>query len=1020
MTCPSAEQLSALLAGSSDETVTTHLDHCQTCQRELERLTADADSLGEELRRPVVRSGAAAELASMFNRLPGAATAVGAAGSSSANRSEDLPAIPEYAILELLGRGGQGVVFKARDLRMNRVVALKLLTAAGDDAATRARFRREVEALAKLQHPQIVQIYDVGETEGRPYFTMEFVPGGSLATALAGTPQPAGAAAALVQTLAAAINAAHESGVVHRDLKPANVLVSGGVVSGESSSQNTHHSPLTAYQLKITDFGLAKPFDAPELTASGMLVGTPAYMAPEQVRGDRAVVGPAADIYALGAILYQMLTGRPPFQGAELMDLLSQVAHAEPLPPRRLLPGLPRDLDTICLKCLEKDPARRYATAAALASDLQRFLKHEPIAARPVGALGRTWRWGKRNPALAAASGALVVSLVAGVVVATAFAVRNGRLAEQRRGTLDKLTIEEGKTKDALGRVTAEKQRAQDALDQVREALDATTDEVLENLFARQQQFGEREKAFLRKTLAQYQRLVAAAGNDTPEARFARANGLFRCAALRHKLGELSEAITACQEAVAIYRQLVADVPDNPQYVRRLGAALNSLAVVVKLSGKPADAIASCQEARDTFAKLVAGPDAPPEFLAELSAAHCNLANLYTLTGSFVAAETSYRAALAIDRGLVADHPQAADLRKRLAGSYQNFAWLLTFARRTAEAETALKAAMAIQQTLPQDADLRQQLALGYLNLANVYDATARPAAAATAFGKARGLQAALATEFPSAPDYRQQLSLTLMYLAGAQQRSGQLLHAIETAREAVDIRAKLAAAFGRDDFKNDLAQARNTLGIMLREAGRYPEAAENYVEALAAWKELAAGSPNDPELLNWVAGVMVNLAQVRMLEGKDAVGRQLLLDAVPYHAAALKLAPRHPDYLRFFRNNRDSFLQVMVRLGDHTGAAAAAEDLVRNAIDPGDWVIAASGLAGSVFLAERDKSLPAAKRTAAATEYADRAVSLLRQAVAKGLRDPAAISRNPRFDPIRDRADVQALLKGMAANSKP
>ena len=300
----------------------------------------------------------------------------------------------------MLGRGGQGTVYKARDTSMNRVVAMKLLTAARDDEATRARFRREVEALARLQHPHIVQIYDVGEADGRPYFTMEFVPGGSLAAMLTGVPQLPAAAARLVQVLAAAVHAAHEAGVVHRDLKPANILIQRtedrglglGLGLGERNptpALTPNPNPLSSVLCpKITDFGLAKPFDAPELTASGMLVGTPAYMAPEQVRGDRPAVGPAADIYALGAILYQMLTGRPPFQGAELMDLLSQVAHAEPLPPRRLLPGLPRDLDTICLKCLEKEPAKA-TRPAALAEDLRRFENHEPIAARPVGALGR-------------------------------------------------------------------------------------------------------------------------------------------------------------------------------------------------------------------------------------------------------------------------------------------------------------------------------------------------------------------------------------------------------------------------------------------------------------------------------------------------------------------------------------------------------------------------------------------------------------------------------------------------------
>src|SRR5262249_52040340 len=223
----------------------------------------------------------------------------------------------------------------------------------------------------------------------------------------------------------------------------------------------------------------------------------------------------------------------------------------------------------------------------------------EPIAARPVGVLGRTWRWGRRNPPLAAASAALAVSLVVGVVVATAFAVRNGRLADQRQRALEKVTIEEGNTKAALGRVTVEKQKTQEALDQAREALDATADEVLENLLVRRQQLGEREKEFLRKMLAQYQRLVAMAGNDTPDARFARANGLCRCAVIRDRLGDFGESIKAGQQAVSLYRQLVADVPENSLYAWKLAVTLNCLGVTYRFSGNSPEAIAACQEARE-------------------------------------------------------------------------------------------------------------------------------------------------------------------------------------------------------------------------------------------------------------------------------------------------------------------------------------------------------------------------------------------------------------------------------------
>jgi formylglycine-generating enzyme required for sulfatase activity len=263
-----------------------------------------------------------------------------------------------------------------------------------------ARFRHEAETVAQLQHPHIVQIYEIGEHDGRPFLALEYVAGGSLAQRLDGTPQQPRAAAELVQTLAHAVQAAHEKGVIHRDLKPANVLLA------EDGTP------------KITDFGLAKQLDVDAgQTPSGAVLGTPGYMAPEQARGQNRATGPAADIYSLGAILYECLTGRPPFKAATSLDTILQVLRDEPVPPRRLVPQVPRDLETICLKCLSKEPGRRYAIAEELANDLRRFRAVEPIRARPVGLVERTWKWARRRPALAVLLGVVLLALVSLAVV---------------------------------------------------------------------------------------------------------------------------------------------------------------------------------------------------------------------------------------------------------------------------------------------------------------------------------------------------------------------------------------------------------------------------------------------------------------------------------------------------------------------------------------------------------------------------------------------------------------------------
>jgi serine/threonine-protein kinase len=333
--------------------------------------------------------------------------------TQSTHSTWDLPQIPGYAVQKVLGRGGMGIVFKAWDLRLHRIVALKMLLV-GDCATSleRERFLREAEAKAGLSHSNIVQVYEVGEHNGRPYFTMEFVEGGNLAEKLQNIPQPAREAAALVATLAEAVQAAHQSGVVHRDLKPANVLLA------------PDGTP------KISDFGLARRMEnAALLTQSGVAIGTPSYMAPEQARGQSRAIGPATDVYSLGAILYESLTGRPPFRAETSPETLQQVIYREPVRPSRLNARVPRDLETITLKCLDKEPVRRYPTALALAADLRRFLRGEPVAARPLGRLPRLLRWLRRHPSLAL----LVFMALALTGLAGAAAAREWALAEKRR-----------------------------------------------------------------------------------------------------------------------------------------------------------------------------------------------------------------------------------------------------------------------------------------------------------------------------------------------------------------------------------------------------------------------------------------------------------------------------------------------------------------------------------------------------------------------------------------------------------
>jgi len=468
------------------------------------------------------------------------ATIAGTASSPSSRIP--VKTIGEYEILDTIARGGMGVVYKARQRKLNRIVALKMILAGQfADQADIDRFYVEAEASANLRHPNIVGIHEVGEAEGQHYFSMDYIEGQSLADLVREHALVPRRAAEYVKTIAEAMHYAHEQGILHRDLKPSNVLL------------DRNNDPL------VTDFGLAKRTEGQsQLTMSGTIVGTPAYMPPEQASGKLYLISVRSDVYSLGAILYELLTGRPPFVAANPFETIKQVLENEPVSPRLLNQNVPVDLDTICLKCLQKEPARRYETAQALCDELTRYLAGEPILARPVGIVERSWRLCKRNPRVAISSGLAGFLLLFAAIVFPILYVR----AE----------IAKGETQQALTKAEA-------SIDQMRIAIDELYRIVSEEDLLNEPGL----KPVRQKILSQARDLYRQALNrlgDAPGIQQDMAVSLFSLGRILRELEEPEEALEPLLKARQIQERLLAAAPGDIARIHDLGNTVNLIAQV--------------------------------------------------------------------------------------------------------------------------------------------------------------------------------------------------------------------------------------------------------------------------------------------------------------------------------------------------------------------------------------------------------------------------------------------------------
>jgi serine/threonine-protein kinase len=961
-----------------------------------------------------------------------------------------------FHILRPHAQGGLGIVSVARDAELNREVALKEIQEQhADHAESRARFLLEAEITGRLEHPGVVPVYGLGTySDGRPFYAMRLVKGETLQDAIRSFHRAQGpdrnpgdrAVAfrhllgrfvAVCQTVAYA----HSRGVLHRDLKPANIMLGSygetlildwGLAKATGRGDGATGPAEEA--LRPSQAGAAAP------TQMGAALGTPHYMSPEQAAGQFDVLGPASDVYGLGATLFCLLTGRAPFTDADAVAVLENVKRGLFPRPRQLHAELPAALEAICLKAMARKPEGRYASANALADDIEHYLADEPVAAYGEPIAARLGRWARRHRPILA--GAVVLLLTAVVALTVGFMAVN----RERQRTADALQAEARRRSQTL------------------RALDAMSSQVIEQWLAKQKELLPEHKEFLQDALNSYEEFARDTGQDE-QSRAGAAAAFRRVGLIRWRLGEAKDAEAAYRRSQVLYRLLNADFPNRPNYRRELARTLNFLGSLLSDTERAKEAEKVHRAALILRQHLADDFRQNPDYRQDLAQTQKNLAVIMWKTGRLSEAQKVFHATLGLRNQLAKDFPDRPSYQRDLALSHNDVAALLREMGQPKLAEKEFQAALDLYNRLvakfPNRPDYREGLGITHNNLANLYLDTDRPEKARKAYRAGLEIYKHLAAEFYNRPDYRQALATSHNNLAILLANMDSPKEAEEAQRIALAIRKQLVKDFrqraayrkdladsyndlatmlvdaGRDEeavdihraalrlrkelakdfqdqtgYRQDLARSYNNLAGVLRNTGRIKEAELAYHNARRLYKQLASDFPAVPDHQNELANTLEGLAQLANLQGKYADACAWLAQAHPHSQAALGRNKRHPFYRAVFRNCRQTMAKARLGLGEHAAAAAAAEELGRFSYDSvNDPYQAAGFLARCMLLAEKDAQLPRSKRRELAGRYAQRALDLLRQAVASGYNNAKEMKTDKALARLRDHPDFQRIL---------
>jgi tetratricopeptide (TPR) repeat protein len=846
----------------------------------------------------------------------------------------------------------------------------------------------------------------------------------------------------LTETLARAVHEAHQRGIVHRDLKPSNVLLTADGVP------------------KVTDFGFAKSLDGGAgLTETGAVFGTPGYMAPEQAAGRAREAGAAADVFALGAILYNLLTGRPPFQGATPLEVIRRTETEEPTPPRRLQPGIPRDLEVICLKCLEKSPARRYASAADLAEDLRRFQAGEPIRARPVGALGRTWRLCRRNPVAATLAAAFTLALLAGTAVSLYFAVQAREQAgaalaqkEQAEDNAERARQNQKQAEDNARRAKQEEARAWSWFRSAREAMDETSGFVVETQLQGPRPLTDAQKKMVRWMLDYYDQFIDEPGEDGTT-RLRVATAYWRRGDLRDLLGEKERAVDDYRRALTLLEKLTPEPANAAEHHQEMVRTLTNLALLLQKLGRLDEAEPLVRKALDAQEELAKGSTDPAR-RQDLARGHQNRAKLLRHLGRLDQAETHFRQALTVRRQLAKEFTPPV-YRRELAATLTVLAGLLHQRDRRQQAESLYREALHLQEELARKPFARPGDWVEWADtlqlFAGLLAESPRPDLAAAPLRKAMEIWEVLAAELPNVETHRKDWAATMVALGVTLQRLGQPEKAEPLYQQALVVQKKLIEQFPHElAFRLDQADCLVKLGLVLKDLRQDERAEAAYRAAIGVREEVARRHADLAANRLELGGVYCNLGHLlrarhkaadaleyydkalRTLEGIAGAGARQRATAQLYlrntfggRAAARAQLGRHAEALAdwdraialvpagpirdFYRLKR---CFTLLQLKDHVRATAQANELASLPDVNAFTLVDLARVCALSAAAARGKDQQVER-------YGARAVELLRQAVDKGYKDLPRLKNDPDFAALSQREDFQKLLSGAAKDPK-